>query len=152
MSQIIVGLDPGGDTGYANYWTNSRNFEVQIITGEHHLTLETLLGLDNPDIIVCERFDYRPHQKNAELDSVEYIGVVKLYCQKNPDVKLVMQTQLKGKVGLWTDDKLKVLGLYNPGDGHDNDATRQVLYYLTTELNDTYWVERYKELADVAGE
>ena len=143
-----IGLDPGGETGYCIYDPFTREVSTSILTAdEHHNRLYTNLVVHRPKKIICERFDHRPNQKAAELVSREYIGVAKLYTQTHYGVELVMQQQLKGHKGLWTDDKLKVLGLYNPGEGHDNDALRQVLYYITVEENDLYWVRKYQELA-----
>ena len=144
-----IGLDPGGTTGYCLYDPFTREVTVQKLgPHEHHSRLWTSLIVHRPQKIICERFDHRPNQKAANLISREYIGIAKLYVATHSGVELVMQTQLKGHKGLWTDAKLKSLGLYNPGKGDDNDALRQVLYYVTTEENDMYWVNKFMEAKD----
>jgi len=143
-----IGLDPGGKTGYCLYDPFTREVSVdQLTEDEHHSKLWTYFVVHKPKKIICERFDHRPNQKAAELVSREYIGVAKLYVQMHKSVDLVMQQQLKGHRGLWTDDKLKVLGLYETNTPHGMDALRQVLYYVTVEENDLYWVHKYQELA-----
>lgn len=153
----IIGLDPGGTTGVCRYTTfesgGSPSIDsFQLGPEEHHLELFDFLVEDRPQLIVCERFDYRPRQGNADLSPVEYIGVVNMYeqlCkhdQHEPDVDVFYQQQLAHDKGLWTDDKLKVVRLHTPGQPHANDATRQVLYYVTQHMNDPYWIELYGKL------
>lgn len=151
----IIGLDPGGTTGVCRYTTFDSGSPViessQLGPGEHHLELFDLLVGHHPDLIICERFDYRPRQGNADLSPVEYIGIVNMYWQYRDqsverDVEVFYQQQLAHDKGLWTDDKLKVVGLHTPGKPHANDATRQVLYYVTNHMNDPYWIELYGRL------
>jgi hypothetical protein len=147
-TNTIIGLDPGGTTGFCIYYPQLKKFTVGQIDGENcHRRLSHLLQANYPRTVVCERFDYRAKQRSADLTPVEMIGVLKLFQQAHPRVEVVFQTQLKGKTGLWTDNKLKVLDLYIPATPHGMDAVRQVLYYLTVEKDDPYWVERYKELS-----
>lgn len=151
----IIGLDPGGTTGVAIYINEDNytgfNGRFQLGHEAHHLELFDFLVREHPDLIVCERFDYRPRQGNADLSPVEYIGIVNMYWQYRDqsvgsDVEVFYQQQLAHDKGLWTDDKLKVLTLHSPGKPHANDATRQVLYYVTNHMNDTQWVELYGRL------
>jgi hypothetical protein len=139
----ILGIDPGGTTGICKYHGYTRTIYVaQITNGEHHTELNNMLRHWKPDIVVCERFDYRPRQRNANLSAVEYIGVIKLWCQKNY-VPLVLQKQIKNtENALWTDAKLSALELYKPGVPHAMDAIRQVLHYVTS-TGDNYWVDKY---------
>lgn len=148
----VLGVDPGGTTGLALLDTDEQEFEFpydgQLGPQEHHYKLFDLVHLLGPDVIACERFDYRRNLTNVELSPVGYIGVLKAACvdarvTKGTEVKLVLQKQLKGKKGLWTDEKLKALDLYTPAMSHKNDAIRQALYYVTTELKDMYWVNQY---------
>ena len=138
----IAAFDPGGTTGYA-VWSG-RNIVSGTIKGEHHQELLQYLHELAPETIVYERFDYRRNKKHAELDSVEYIGIIKLYSQMT-NCPLAEQPQLKGHKGFWTDDKLKELDLYTPNITHPNDAVRQLLYYMTFTLQDLRWVEQLKE-------
>lgn len=143
----VLGVDPGGTTGLALLDTDGQEFtfpyDGQLGPQEHHLELYDVATDTRIDVIACERFDYRRHLTNVELSPVEYIGVLKAAAREYPLSELVLQMQLKGKKGLWTDEKLKVLDLYTPAMTHKNDAIRQALYYVTTELNDMYWVNQY---------
>ncbi|MCA1799973.1 MAG: hypothetical protein LC650_01585 [Actinobacteria bacterium] len=137
---MIVAFDPGGTTGVAELHVDYRivSYNIEGEVTELWYLLDSLM----PETVVYERFDYRPHQPNADLTPVELIGVIKLYGVLN-QIQLVPQTQLKGHRGFWTDDKLKALDLYNTGEkGHSNDAVRQLLYYVTFELGDNTFVER----------
>jgi hypothetical protein len=141
----MIGLDPGGTTGWALYYPDLGKFTVGQITGDDsHRKVGNLLQYNRPAKVIYERFDYRAKQRAADLTPVEIIGVIKLYHQNHPKTELVAQSQLKGKTGLWTDDKLKALELYVPGQPHAMDALRQVLYYLTVEQGENYWVNRYR--------
>lgn len=134
----IVALDPGKATGVAVL--NEGYSIVAFVEKFSHRALYGFLQETSPVTIVYERFDYRPHQPNADLYPVELIGIINLYGQES-GCSLVPQKQLKGHRGFWTDDKLKALDLYKVGEqGHSNDATRQLLYYLTFELEDHTFV------------
>lgn len=138
----IIAFDPGGTTGIAIWTPDHIGMQrVQLGPQEHHEVLENTLYDFEPDVIVTERFDYRPKQGHADLSPVEYIGVMKLYSQKF-DVPVVQQKQLKGHKGLWTDDKIKALNLWIPGKPHAMDATRQLLFYMTEE-GCFDWIEAY---------
>ena len=140
----ILAFDPGGTTGYAVLIDDKDDkIDTGILEGEHHHPLLNFLHDWAPETIVYERFDYRRNKKHAELDSVEYIGVIKMYGQMT-NCPIIEQPQLKGQKGFWTDDKLKELELYTPNITHPNDAVRQLLYYITFTLKDLRWVEKLK--------
>ena len=145
----ILAFDPGGTTGYCVYeYSDERYLSYgEIPVGNHHSIIASLLGAHQPDLVITERFDYRPKLGKVELQAIEYIGVLQLWAQTSK-VPLVRQQQLKGSAGLWTDDKLKVLGLYQPGSPHAMDSIRQLLYFVTTELGDLYWVQEYRRLTE----
>lgn len=144
MSSIIIALDPGVTTGVCVY-ANGNITKAFTIQADHEALYEFLFSYQ-PDTVVYERFDYRPHQPVADLYPVELIGIIKLYCQRN-GVDSVPQKQLKGHRGFWTDDKLKALDLYKVGEqGHSNDATRQMLYYLTFTVGDQSFVQKLSAL------
>lgn len=141
----ILGLDPGGETGWCCYNTRTHELESgQLGPKEHHRELWRLMADLAPRAIACERFDYRRNLGNVDLIPREYIGVVKLYSNLT-NTKMVLQTQLKGHKGLWTDDKFKALGIYEKGKPHAMDAQRQALMYAVNEASDSYWIERYGE-------
>ena len=145
----VLGVDPGVTTGLCAYDTEEDRLWYPGYHGllgpkDHHEDLEYLIAEYEFDVVACEEFKHRRVDK-AILTSVEYIGVVKLAEQKTPTLTAVFQPVMKGKKGLWTDDKLKALDIYHPGkDGeHINDATRQCLFYLTTVMQDYTWINRY---------
>lgn len=148
----VVGLDPGSTTGVAIFHyvspnvqntshihgagnlRNSWEFKQLSLTNHHKDLYELLINYD-PDYVVCESFEFRQFDGNRTgivLDSREYIGVAKLYCQltKKP---LTLQTASVGKA-FWTDAKLKKIGLWQVGQKHANDALRHVLYFTMQHL------------------
>lgn len=154
----IIAFDPGGTTGVAYYSVDSYDdkpdrFYLGPNKEHHHEQIEANLDTIEPHVVVTERFDYRRNQKHADLISVEYIGVLRLWCRKN-GVDLVEQKQLKGHKGLWTNEKLKVMGLYKPGENweHAMDATRQLFYYMTEVLKDDRWITLYSRAMGVEPE
>lgn len=134
----ILGLDPGGTTGWALYtadvihslegerptpeYYNEKFNAGQIGPGPHHRQLWGLLEqwTVTNTIFVCESFEFRRNERdrnrtNIVLDSKEYIGVVNLYQQMfehttHPQIGLevVYQTAATGK-GFWTDTKLQMV-------------------------------------------
>jgi hypothetical protein len=139
----IVGLDPGTTTGYVS--SNVRTFVTgQMGPQEHHVELMQLLVNHEPDVVVCEAFTFRPNpgRRSVVLDSKEYIGVAKLYCHAN-EISYAEQQPNQGK-GFWTDDKIKKVGLWEPGQRHAMDALRHVLYYITFSMNDHKWIRKLR--------
>lgn len=161
----IIGLDPGGTTGWALYtasvihnvndipeYYNEKFISGQKGPGHHHLSLWRLLEqwTTANTIIVCESFEFRRNEKdrsrdNIVLDSREYIGVVNLYGQHfeattsgMPGVfKIVYQTAGLGK-GFWTDKKLAVvekLAMPKTRWTHANDAMRHLLHFMVFKMN-----------------
>lgn len=150
----ILAIDPGVTTGIAIHMVYSDDVneeweQLELGPDKHHLALYQLLRSENPNIIVCERFDYRNvkldgvEMPGIRLESREYIGVVELYVQGMADgpveapCELVMSpTSNKGKNALISPDKLKGLGLYRAPSGrqHMNDATAHLLHHVVTKL------------------
>jgi hypothetical protein len=146
----ILGLDPGGATGWATYSAmripglkapGEYEYYEQAWTGgtlddpKHHRVLEDLLGNQHVQgyTIVCERFDDRAQGHHVELVSREYIGVVETFCQER-NVPLVMQMPAQAKTFV-TDAALKKLDLWTPGHVHRHyrDALKHVLFYLVNK-------------------
>lgn len=153
----IIALDPGGTTGIAVSYTGEFTGEpddrsglrkeyddladlnirrAQIGPHHHHKELYTLLATIRPQLILCESFQYvqfkskewdRDSKSKVELISCEYIGVVNLFARIN-HTQTVFQTPSEAKKFV-SDDKLKALGLYQPGKPHSNDATRHLIYW-----------------------
>lgn len=140
----VVALDPGTTTGIAvfdDYNEGETEWErTQLGPQAHHLQLFDHLCYHDPDIVVCESFIFQPRRK-VILDSVEYIGVAKLWCEdeKKP---LKLQTPAQGKA-FWTDDKIRSLGLWQASRPHAMDATRHLLFYWMQHV-DGRFVESLK--------
>jgi len=137
----IVALDPGGTTGWAT-WTDypleKDRWKCGHIGPEpHHNALDQFLGMQqtNKFVIVCESFEYRNQSRaGLVLDSCEYIGVVKRFCQER-GVLLHMQTAAMGK-GFVKDNNLRALGLWSGARWkHAMDARRHLLYYMVGSKN-----------------
>lgn len=158
----IIALDPGGTTGMA-VWSDRRQlFEGGTVSGddmkwyelgpeEHHKQLMDFLvkwtvGPAADFTIVCESFEFRQNRQrdNINLMSREYIGVVKLFNQMY-GTPVVFQTAGAAK-SFVTDDKLKVMDLYQKGSAHERDATRHLIYYMVTKLGRTDLIESWKDL------
>lgn len=143
-----ISIDPGPHTGLVRW--NSDNdryvFETLDFTsdvgGAHSLIWNYLEDyLQDGDKIICERFEYQPDKEGRagrNYDAAEYVGVVKLFWQKQiKEVQLILQSpsQAVGKNIFWTDDKLRMIGLHRPIK-HERDALRHLLYYRTFTLGD----------------
>lgn len=116
-SIAILGLDPGGTTGFALYqaqamtnpdvpdgrvveWYDEKWQQGELGPVSHHDILFDMLGQFQTTnfIIVCESFEYRRRPEDAGrdnivLDSKEYIGVVKLF-------EMQRMLALDGKAGV----------------------------------------------------
>lgn len=140
----ILALDPGGTTGWTSYDDDGGKVPAwgwgQLEEEDHHVQLYDLLDRQQPDVVVCERFTYRPHLPHAVLISRDYIGVATLWCKQN-GVEIVMQMPAHAK-GLWDDKKLKAVNLYQVNKRHANDATRHLLYYLTINIGDQTFIKK----------
>jgi hypothetical protein len=172
-TQTVIGLDPGGSTGYAVYqvekilnaFPGSVNKTKYVYekwyTGtlgpeDHHNELYTLLELYHTQEyhIVCESFEFRQRDKDAKrtnivLMSREYIGIVKLFGQqrsgKPNGPTIVFQTAAQGK-GFVADEKLKAMGLWLPSRKHEMDARRHLIYYMVNHLGRKDLIESWRKL------
>jgi hypothetical protein len=118
----IISIDPGGVTGWATFEFDIVNNKPvlhekmkehftsagQIRKENHHELLWRFLDRKQPDIVVCERYEKRNNDFSL-LISVEYIGVVKAWCQTN-EKTLVMQGAGEA-LFFMTKDKMYVLDL-----------------------------------------
>lgn len=139
----IVALDPGGTTGVTVLDEVGDAWTMQLGPEDHHLELYKLLTSWEPDVVVCESFMYRQNDRTGiKLNSVEYIGVAKLWCQTN-NKKFVLQTPAQAK-GFVTDEKLKLLNFFARAQRHANDATRHLVYYVIKNKIGEYkeWLEK----------
>ena len=156
----IVAIDPGVTTGVVMHEViegevNPKFTRREFGPDEHHLQLFDWLKDLRPDVIVFERFEYRivrnrgTDMPGIRLESREYIGVLRLYLQMHPNVEAAPQTVASAK-NLYTDDKLKRLGLYRAplGRQHMNDATRHALYYITVTMRRRDYLARLSPIFD----
>lgn len=149
----ILSFDPGGTTGWAYHelvrdqLTGGPKIEGgQLGPHRHHKELWDLLYNKNPDRIIFEQFDYRVKDDTVEgkqtpgivLVSVEYIGILFLWRDLHPNkVVLYQQSSSYGGAGgkssnaFWSNDKLKAINVYHPGNPHENDAKRHMLVHIT---------------------
>lgn len=144
-----MALDPGGTDGWSSFqvdesygspiWKDNlrKHFQFGQLGNnvEHHLLLWKLLMHENPNTVICERFDNRDNEF-AQIMSREYIGIVKLWCEMFKR-ELVMQGADQAKT--WTTDrKLECLGLMlEPRTvwRHANDSTRHLVYWICLKSN-----------------
>lgn len=136
----VLSIDPGGTTGWkiitasllgALEWKDIAWRHGQIGPHEHHTDLWDFLSAEKTEdlIVILEGFDNRGNPA-AVLISLEYIGVVRLWCKLN-NVTCVMQQPAEMK---WaTDKKLRACKIYVPGQRHSNDAGRHILIWLVFE-------------------
>lgn len=158
----IAAFDPGQTSGWATarfddlLHTGLHELsQIEFAFGQlgpnpHHYELYELLNtLNTPSRfepalasleVVSESFQFRQHispdhaKTGLVLTSVEYIGVIKLFCEEN-GIDLVEYNASAAKhfvpdSGPHANDKLRALGLYQKGMKHANDATRHLLRYL----------------------
>lgn len=132
-----IAWDPGKTTGFATgeiinpVDEPGRILLVQTAQAElSHADIMNWLNEFKPNYIITERFDFRNRARTGlELISREFIGVINLYCEMNPDTTLVMQSPGQVINGYWSADKLKRLHLYRKGCIHANEACMHLLYW-----------------------
>lgn len=165
---IIVGLDPGGTTGWAvckvseepksmddkgklKVETTHEFTAGQVGPEDHHLALWNFLAdrlYETNDLhLVVENFLFRQgdaHRTGTVLVSLEYIGVAQLFADTYPDkVKMTRQTPASAK-SFVTDSKIKRLDLWIPGKPHAMDALRHVIFYQVNRLHDYTYIDNWR--------
>lgn len=134
MTQIaVLAIDPGITTGHAlGVITDGK---MAVSTGQTQYSeyeLWSALHRTTPDILIYERFDGRGSIEGVELFSRNLIGVMNLYDQMTPELKLVTQMPSEAIGGYYTDKHLKDNRLYKAlKGGHANDACRHLLQWYT---------------------
>jgi hypothetical protein len=133
MKNNILCIDPGGTTGVAIF-SVSDDSEPKLLK---HLEISggTKSFIDfyketEPEYswkkIVCESFTLRTGVKFPDLTPVYIIGALEALIKD--DVRIEFQSpSLKG---LCDDDRLKLIGMHQRGNGHANDAIRHGIIYL----------------------
>ena len=127
----LLALDPGRTVGWAAFdkgASGERYHSGQVKDDQvWHLLESSKLNLKGLDLLIVESFKYRQLPK-ADLTPVEVIGIVKEWARQF-QVDVTWQTPSQAKF-FFTDDRIKKLGLYQPGKPHAMDAMRHLLYYL----------------------
>lgn len=134
---FILSLDPGLTVGWASFRKpNSRDgyasgqWTYDAVGFVHQLDL--IHAMNPLDLVVYERFDYRSGLAKANLTPVENIGVLKYWLDLNQVQSEEQWPHMAvGPKAFYNDDRLKLLGVYNVGHKHANDAMRHLLYYLS---------------------
>lgn len=134
----ILAFDPGVTTG-VTVWTENimQSTQNKYTPGEMSLYLRT----QQPTEIVYERFIYQ-RRSRVELFPVQIIGVIEAYAEL-AGVPVKVQTPSQAK-NLWTDEKLKKLGLWEISKPHAMDALRHMMYYLVVTKGDRSWLNMLK--------
>lgn len=130
---MIYAFDPGKMTGWARL---SPGGEFQSGQLEWYDSLyfvhETLKSGGRPDI-VCEDFIITSEtvKKSRQSYSSEGIGVLR-FLTKSYGCRFEIQTPAAAK-SFSSNDKLKRIGWYVPGQDHANDAARHLLLYAVKQ-------------------
>lgn len=122
----LLSADPGMDTGFVV--DNNEMLSFWEIDSRNLTAVENFLIGVKPDQIIYERFHHRPAMMKAELYSMQVIGVIRLYAEKN-DIPIPFTPKPDEAKAFWNDDKIKKIGLWQPGKGHAMDALRVRLKY-----------------------
>lgn len=160
---IVMGVDAGKSTGWAvldfDFLEDEPAQLVQwgLFKDTHAKTAKRLYSIILsiwPDVVAVERFDLRPNQFVANLDTVYINGALEYLNEVDSLPKLVWQTpgQAKGLIpdkGAGKNRALKRLGLYPAGqdvgqpDANDvRDAIRHALFYGVTVLKHRPTIEK----------
>lgn len=128
----IIAVDPGKTTGLA--WTLDHHVSspvAQQADVEHFYEWIGRAPVTLPVTFVVERFDVGAgtiRKSRGEYWSLKLIGLIEFICWKN-GYELVMQQAVAAK-RLITDERLKLLGWWVPGQDHARDALRHLALYL----------------------
>lgn len=163
----IIAIDPGQNTGFTRY-THRPGEPRRVTTWERFYGTtghqgffndlhDILLGEEkNETIVVCERFLFlheNRHRDKIDYTPNEYIGILKLFHEVySTPVEWQNSSQACGASAFWGDnkkgnggnEKIKELGLWVPGKPHGMDSLRHLLYYVSFEMNDDYFIQRLR--------
>lgn len=135
MSQITMALDPGNSTGWVVRDSDDKLIGGTIDANHDHVWDTMAWWL--PDIIIYETFQMYPGKAQKLIWNTFYpcevIGVIKLFAQKHPYIKLVgLQPSVKkyalsnNELDLW---KSVEAHAKQPITEHTRDAVRLLRYY-----------------------
>ena len=132
---MIIALDPGVTTGFAIHHYDD-SIKTDQVKCSHRAFYDLLVQFD-PSEIVFERFTYQRRDK-VVLYPVEVIGVIRLFAEQF-EIPLYAQTP-SSAMNLFTDEKIKKMGLWTPGLVHGMDALRHLLYYMVVTKGERKWL------------
>lgn len=160
---VIIGVDPGGTTGLCWWrkgmrgddtyaWEQVPNCDTDEQLKVLMQMLSAISGLAVPYVrrhqvhIVVEKFEFRlDERERTKIDytAAQVIGAIRFWAMDLDHIKLVRRGATIGK-GFWTDDKIKTLALWVPGNKHAMDATRHLLSYRLFELQHKALLEPFR--------
>lgn len=130
----VCAFDPGITTGYTVGHLEESDGILYLAPKQKrfdHLTLYDYLVKEQFDYIVYESFEFRNKVRTGTvLISLEYIGVIRLFCAqyKIPHTnQTASEAGAGGKTGYFNNDKLKSKQVYIPGRPHAMDSLRHLL-------------------------
>lgn len=130
----VLAVDPGKATGWVMYDVVSED----ILCSGTHNDFKTFgrrverTFFQNKITVVCEDFKITQEtiRKARQYESLYLIGILYHITHNNPRVFNPLVIQSRNIKSFATDDKLKALGWWTPGNNHENDAKRHLLAYL----------------------
>lgn len=142
---VLVGLDPGGTTGWAVLMIGREAMldpELRIlnnialythgeITGDEHSQIDEIEGMIDSwpgCAVVREDFTLRTQNKDKSVLSPVRLGFGIDHIMYKRGRQIFTQEPSLAKVTA-TDDRLKSWGLYRPGSEHARDATRHAITF-----------------------
>jgi hypothetical protein len=102
------------------------------------------------DVLLLEKFEFQKDKQdrdNLNYDAGEYVGVIRIWCDLNHVLCIMVSPSQKGKGEnhFWNDDKLKRVELWKGRSRHERDAIRHLLNYLVFTLHDGSWLAKLKK-------
>lgn len=132
---MIVTYDPGLTTGWASL--HNDEYEVGQIDSSYLPNVVDHLNSYAPEILGYEDFKHRPQMISSELYSMQVIGVIRLWRQILIEDEPFCYLPAQAKA-FWSDDKIKALHLWNPGQPDAMDALRVLLTYQKEHDSDWF--------------
>lgn len=125
----VLAIDPGLATGIATLSKNKAYWGSQLEYAEVGEFIEFYLRTNPGADVVCENFfiTRETAKKSPAPWSLKLIGVAEYLCDQFGS-KFTLQAPADAK-RLATDPRLKALGWYSGGAGHQDDASRHLLIY-----------------------
>ena len=127
----MLGVDPGGTTGLALIEFDATSEPKLLWVHQVPDGLKGFLHWHDStdakwDFVVCESFTVRPGVHGVDITPSYIIGAIEALEAKVSKIYYQPPSQKP----LCDDSVLKKIGMYSPGMGHANDATRHGIIYL----------------------